>query len=1217
MELLFNDGWEFTKQAIGCNIHEIEKAENTWNRVDIPHDWVIYNTAYFHESCEGWYRKHFDLSLENDEGEGTIKSPNRYLLRFDGIYMDSSIYVNGIKVGEWKYGYSTFELDITDALQDGENEILVQVVLQVPNSRWYTGGGIYRNVWLRLVPEVYLASDGIYITTYKSETDKNSTTRNIKKTSASSEGGNKSHEEADDSSICFKEKQSHEGSPEESENSSWTVRIESDLVSSTLPVNLTPEDTIVTLTKKDKENRLNIQAATNNTKDIYTLRHIILDEVGTIVASSQGDQLTQQLSITSPTLWDLEEPYLYTLRTELLRNGESIDERINRFGFRSINFDPNQGFFLNGRQVKLHGACQHHDLGALGAAVNRAAIKRQLKLLQEMGVNAIRTAHNMCAVELLELCDEMGLLVNSEAFDMWEKPKNQYDYARFFKEWAERDVANWVRRDRNHPCVIMWSIGNEIYDTHADEHGLELTKWLMDLVYRHDPYKNAWVTIGSNYMPWENTQKCADIVKLAGYNYGEKYYEAHHAKYKDWMIYGSETGSVVQSRGIYHFPLSTEILSDDDEQCSSLGNSITSWGARSIEKCIIDDRDASFSAGMFIWSGFDYIGEPTPYHTKNSYLGQIDTAGFPKDAYYVYQAAWTDYRKSPMVHLFPYWDFNDGQLIDVRVCSNAPKVELFFNGTSQGSFEIDHKKGRKLIGDWQLPYQRGELRALAYDENNHIIAEDIQRSFSDATQIILRPDKRSLVSDGRDLIFVEISMVDEEGNPVPNANNRVDVKVTGAGRLIGLDNGDSTDYESYKGSSRRLFSGKLLAIIAAKTFSGAILMEVSSVGIPDAQISLEAEECEVPAGVSATEENTDNSGNSELPIRKLELISSQSNKFHEGLRELEVEASVYPQAASYQDISWRVTNQSGVDSNIVRLIPDGNKAILEALGDGTFYLRATTNNGGKKPRLISALNFTITGLGTAYLNPYGFISGSSYAKSIGEISSGNERGAATSRDGESILIYDKLDFGEIGSDEITLPIFELGSQPTRIEIWEREPGTPSSTLLADVIYHKKTIWNTYQEETYSLVKRLKGISSIAFLLRSKVHIKGFSFKQPEKAYEQQSVLNYSTLYGDNYEIKENYIQGIGNNVTLTFTDMDFSTRGLKKLIICGRTDLDKNTIHVRFKGDTGEVTQLAEFPYTPEFIEREFAMESITGQQTVTFLFLPGSNFDFKWFRFE
>ncbi|MDF2942347.1 MAG: glycoside hydrolase [Herbinix sp.] len=1136
IKTLFNDNWEFTKQIIGCNIEDILKDDYAWKKIDIPHDWMIYDTAYFGESREGWYKKQFLVNREDGD-------TNRYLLRFEGVYMDSTVYVNGIKVGEWKYGYSTFEFDITDTLKEGENELLVRAVLQIPNSRWYSGAGIYRNVWLSTVPKVHLTPDGVYISTQKSETV-------------------------------------------------WNVNVESE-------INFTGSKDV-----------------SDETQKAYTIKHTIMDSNGTAIANVKGNTKAQTLSVSSPCLWDIEEPNLYYLKTELLLEGDVIDEQINRFGFRTLRFDVDKGFYLNDRHVKLHGVCQHHDLGTLGTAVNRTALKRQLAILKEMGVNAIRTSHNMCAVELLELADEMGILINAESFDMWEKQKNIYDYARFFKEWVERDVASWIRRDRNHPSINMWCIGNEIYDTHADERGQELTRMLIDLVHRHDPNHNAPVTLGSNYMPWENAQKCADIVKLAGYNYAEKYYSIHHEQHKDWMIYGSETGSVVQSRGIYHFPLSADILSDDDEQCSSLGNSITSWGARSIEKCIIDDRDAEFNAGMFIWSGFDYIGEPTPYHTKSCYFGQVDTAGFKKDSFYMYQAEWTDYRTSPMVHLFPYWDFNEGQIIDVRICSNAPKVELFFNDSSQGIFEIDHVNGQKLVGDWQLPYRRGELRAVAYDENNKVIAEDIQRSFSDAAQIILNTDKKELKADGQDLIFVEISMADQSGYPVQNANNRVDVKVSGAGRLIGLDNGNSTDYESYKGTSRRLFSGKLLAIIAAKTVSGEIQLEVSSAGLPSASLILMAKECAVPIGISANEENAASSTVTEIPIRKLEIISPKGTQLQEDLREVEVELKIYPQDATYDDIAWRVTTVSGVDSNIVSIQPKGRKAVIQALGDGVFYIRATANNGDKKIRMISVLDFQVTGLGTAFFNPYEFVSGSLYGKTFGEIGSGNDRGFATSRDGESGVIFEKLDFGAIGSDEITIPIFELGGKPTEIEIWEGNPNAEGSNLLADVIYNKPSIWNTYQEETYRLKKRLTGITSLAFLLRNKVHIKGFSFTRIEKAYEQLSVLSYNNIYGDSYTIGEDCITGIGNNVTIVFDEMNFGTDGFKKLVVCGRSSIDKNTIHVRFNNAEGEVKQLAEFQYSDQYVEREFNLESVTGVQTVSFVFLPGCKFDFKWFQF-
>lgn len=553
---------------------------------------------------------------------------------------------------------------------------------------------------------------------------------------------------------------------------------------------------------------------------------------------------------------------------------------------------------LNGVKTKLNGVCEHHDLGALGSAFHTAALRRRLEILKDMGVNAIRTAHNMPAAELMDLADEMGLLVVSEAFDMWERSKTTYDYARFFKDWALKDVRSWVMRDRNHPSLFMWSIGNEIYDTHADKKGQELTSMLMEAVLQYEPKGNGKVTIGSNYMPWENAQKCADIVKVAGYNYAEKYYHQHHAEHPDWIIYGSETASIVQSRGIYHFPFEQSILADDDEQCSALGNSSTSWGAKSAEACIIAERDAAFSLGQFIWTGFDYIGEPTPYHTKNSYFGQIDTATFKKDSYYIYQAAWTNYKEHPMVHIFPYWDFNPGQMIDVRVCSNAPKIELQFNGETVGTYEIDHVHGTQLAGWWKLPYEPGELKAIAYDEAGQIIAVDIRKSFGDASRICLKADKGTLLANGTDLIFIEITMEDERGNAVENANNRVQVQVGGAGRLIGLDNGDSTDYDPYKGTSRRLFSGKLMAIVAASLEAGTITVEVTSKGVVGSKLQLQSlPVADRGIGISA---NTRNlalpcvMGNvEEIPLRKIEIISHSGQQFNENRREMNVHAILY------------------------------------------------------------------------------------------------------------------------------------------------------------------------------------------------------------------------------------------------------------------------------------------------------------------------------------
>jgi beta-galactosidase len=1137
-KMLFNDGWEFAKSSLEAEDH----TGLEFKPVDLPHDWLIYHTLHLYENSIGWYRKRFHCT----------KDDMQRLLYFDGVYMDSSVYVNGRLAGEWKNGYSSFEHDITAAIVDGDNEVLVKVVHQSPNSRWYSGAGIYRNVWLKTRDRNHIVTDGVYISTKKTD-------------------------------------------------NGWQVEVDTELS--------IHEDVKVshTLLYEDQ----------------------VLASVAETITVGSSPATANQLSIRveEPLLWSPEEPTLYKLVTNLKTAKEGRDVTLetvtHNVGFRSVEMDPQQGFQLNGRRMKLFGVCEHHDLGALGAAFNTAALRRRLQILKNMGVNAIRTAHNMPAPELMDVADEMGFLIVSEAFDMWERPKTAFDYARFFKEWAAADVRSWVRRDRNHPSLLMWSIGNEIYDTHADERGQELTRMLMDYVHELDPKGNARVTIGSNYMPWENAQKCADLVKLAGYNYAEKYYHQHHAEHEDWIIYGSETSSVVQSRGIYRFPFEKSILADDDEQCSALGNSPTSWGAKSAEACIIAERDAPFSLGQFIWTGFDYIGEPTPYHTKNSYFGQIDTATFPKDSYYIYQAAWTDYKTRPMIHIFPYWDFNPGQMIDVRVCSNAPRIELQLNGATVGAYDIDHEHGTQLAGWWKLPYVEGELKAIAYDEAGQIIATDVRHSYKDASKIRLRPDKMELLANGTDLLFVESTMEDKEGHPVENASNRVQVEVTGAGRLLGLDNGDSTDYDPYKGVSRRLFSGKLMAMIGATVEPGTIRVKVSSKGINSETI--EVESVPVPperiAGVSATTRNQAlpcvMGSLEEIPLRKIEILSREGQRFDEKKQAMMVRAKLYPENTSYTDVEWSVVNDSGIPSTIAKVEAHGLEAKLTGLSDGSFRLRCVSKNGTEKTKLISQLEFEVTGLGTAYKNPYSFISAGLYDDSKGEVGNGNERGVATARDGETQVGFRNIDFGPYGSDTITLPIFALTSEPYTLEIWEGMPGEEGSELVADVIYQKPSKWNVYQEETYRLTKRLRGITSICFVLQKKVHIKGFSFQQNSRAFEQHCAAACDRIYGDTFEIIESRVERIGNNVSLEFDQMDFAAEGAAQLVICGSSPIDKNTIHIRFAGEEGESNQLVDFTLSDGYEERVFPLHPITGLQKVTFIFLPGSRFDFGWFRFE
>ena len=651
-----NSEWLFFKQPLSDTTTTLPaQNDSRFYPVNLPHDWLIANSADHYENSEGWYQK----TISSDILPFDASSDDDWLLYFEGVYMDCTIFVNGMQAGEWKYGYSSFEVRLTPFLKTGENTILVHVRYQSPNSRWYSGAGIYRSVWLKKVPAVHIASDGIAAETHRLENGKWSLCMH---TTLEKEGVQQS------AADFF-------ASKNDNPNTSLSLSFCVQALDGTVILSEIPEDTPVTLT--------NIKS------------------------------------------WDISEPNLYKIVCTLSENGTAIQTETITTGFRTTRFDSNEGFFLNDVHIKLKGVCQHHDLGALGSAVNRSAIKRQLLILKSMGVNAVRTTHNMPAVELLELADEMGILIVDEAFDMWEMSKTTYDYARFFKEWSTRDVKSWICRDRNHPCVILWSIGNEIYDTHANEHGQEITRYLKEQVLLHDPYGHALPTIGSNFMQGENARKCADILKIAGYNYAERLYNKQHADHPDWVIYGSETSSTVQSRGIYHFPLAKPLLTDDDGQCSSLGNSTVNWGAKNQQFCAVSDLHMPFSLGQFLWSGFDYIGEPTPYQSRNSFFGQIDTAGFPKDAYYFYQSVWTDAKTNPMIHILPYWDFNPGQMIDVRVYTNAPKAALFFNDTLIGEKKLAHTQEDNIIADWSLPYKKGVLTAIAYDEAGNEIVTGI------------------------------------------------------------------------------------------------------------------------------------------------------------------------------------------------------------------------------------------------------------------------------------------------------------------------------------------------------------------------------------------------------------------------------------------------------------------------------------------------------------
>ncbi|GFH42681.1 hypothetical protein Hs30E_12320 [Lactococcus hodotermopsidis] len=1139
MKERLNNDWQFIEQPLGENFsfQKVLDLAEQFEKISIPHDWLIKDVKHLYRDSEGWYKR--QLWVETAEE----LTNQQHFLQFDGVYMDCEIYLNQVKIFEWKNGYTGFEIAITEHLQVGKNELVIRVRNQTPNTRWYSGAGIYRHVWYRKTVLTYLVSNGVYVNlAQKSETD-------------------------------------------------WLVTIE----------------TMIRNTQKKV--------------CVGTLSHVLSYQ------DKQVEKVSQQLTIPpnelfvhtekfwvrAPQLWSTERPQLYQLVTTF-ETGYTSSHNLENLGFRKIDLTTNKGLFLNGKSMKIQGVCLHHDLGLLGSAVNQVALKRQLNLLKEMGVNAIRTAHNPATPELLALADELGFLVQSELTDVWRHPKTTYDYARFFDDWVARDVESWIKRERNHPSVFMWSIGNEISDTHNRDDGEATLKRLVTYVKQFDPYQNAVITFGTNYLLWEKTQKAAAILKIVGYNYGETLYQEHHEKYPDWVIYGSETASVVQSRGIYHFPLAQSMLADDDFQCSALGNSRTSWGAKSIEDCLIFERDCSFSLGQFIWSGFDYIGEPTPYHSKTAYLGQIDTAGFPKDAYYIFQAAWTDYRKAPMIHLFPYWDFSENQLIDLRVCSNAPEIELFFNGESLGRRQLD-----KLIENWHLPYQTGQLLAKAYDEFGHVVAEDSVQSFSDAKTISTQLDKTILLANGEDIAFLEISMRDDKGTFVANANNWVQVEVSGAGVLIGLDNGDSTDFTEYKGNVKPLFSGKLLAMIGSTTQSGEIQVCVKSPTLETVTLSLTSETLKTLTYRAKQEPIRQLVLPEILPVRKIALTTNlSSTQIKTSEKEILITATLFPKQATYQALDWRVTDVKGIDSSLAEIkVLDDKTVKLTPLADGDIFIRCGTKNGAAQIQNYALLPLTILGFKEALLNAYQQITGGLYTRSNLPLSNGNARGVATSRGEESWVVFDKVDFGTFGSDELTLSLFPLEDNPFEIEIWQGYPHEPESACVATVIYTQGTQWNTYQDQQFSLPKRLKGVQTISFVFRQKVHLGSFVFEKQAKAFTSLLANEADEIYGDSFEIRKDVIEHIGNNVVLEFSEMAFGDVGATAIQIIGRANQVTTSIQLKISDEKETRKIFLDFPESHDYSCVEFALERIIGNHQITFIFLPGADFNFKSFQFK
>jgi len=703
----------------------------------------------------GWYRKEFTLN-ENFKNK-------RVFIEFDGVYMNSDVWINGVHLGNRPYGYSSFQYELTQHLKFGgkKNVLAVRVDVQQPCSRWYSGAGIYRNVRLTITDPVHIAHWGTYVTI-----------------------------------------------PHISDNEA-TIRIET---------------------------KIRNQSASAHQ---VTLESIILDVSGHEIARSRSNQkidhdsvnrFTQVVKIPKPKLWSLENPTLYHVKSKVSVNGRLADTGETPFGVRTFEFTTERGFFLNGKHVAINGVCLHHDLGYLGAAVNKRAIERQLEIMKTMGCNAIRTSHNPPAPELLDLCDRMGFLVMDEAFDEWERSKTMYGYGRFFDEWSERDLTDMILRDRNHPAIILWSIGNEIPEQ-DNANAFEMSKRLVDICHREDPTR--LVTSACNTPEAAISSGFTKPLDVFGINYSISFYQTYKGKAK---LFGSETASAVSTRGEYNLVKegdTLKVIKDLNNQCTSYDINAPNWGniAESSLKAI---KEAPWVAGEFVWTGFDYFGEPTPFSwpSMSSYFGIVDLCGFPKDRYYLYQSQWTN---KPMVHILPHWNWKgyEGQEIPVWCYSNCESVELFLNGKSLGEKKFSDTKDLHLI--WNVPYSSGSVKAIAKSNGKIICTDEIQTA-GDPAKILLIPDRTEIGADGNDLSYVKVEIVDKEGRVCPNADNLVKFKIEGTGVIAGVGNGNPMSHEYFKTSERKAFHGLALVIIKSQDKTGEIHLTATSEYVKESNV---------------------------------------------------------------------------------------------------------------------------------------------------------------------------------------------------------------------------------------------------------------------------------------------------------------------------------------------------------------------------------------------
>lgn len=776
--------------------------DSNWRALDLPHDWGV--EGNFKQEFPGetgklawwgiaWYRKTFELSSDD------IKQ--KHFLDIDGAMSYATVWCNGQFVGGRPYGYASFRMDLTPFLSAGKNTVAIRLNNPVESSRWYPGGGIYRNVWLVKASPVHVAHWGTKVTA-----------KDVSEVSAT---------------VSFE----------------CTVQNES---SDTIHATVT--NTVFALNEYGNITGNPVLSLPNKTISLKPFSHATVSAEGTV---------------KNPACWNLDNPARYTVVTTIENAGKMFDRHQTPFGIRTIEFTADKGFVLNGKPVYLKGVCMHHDLGALGAAVHISALERQLEILKDMGCNAIRTTHNPPTPELAELCDRMGILLIVEFFDMWAEAKKGNDYHKYFADWHEADARSIIRHFRNHPSIIAWSLGNEVREQNNDS-GRTIARNLMQMVREEDSTRPG--TIGCDQVE-SGFQGMQEIVDLFGYNYKPYMYRKFIESNPGKPLYGSETASCLSTRGFYVFPVSDN--KDDgraDFQVSSYDLYATPWSQTPETEFKDQDRNPSVF-GEFVWTGFDYIGEPTPYNndstvllnysdpetrkaaekeleslgkinvpSRSSYFGIIDLAGFKKDRFYLYQARWRP--DFPMAHILPHWNWENriGQMTPVHVYTSGDEAELFLNGKSLGR----KKKGKheyRLRWD-DVVYEPGTLHIIAYKEGKPW-AEDSVTTAGKPTAISIEIDRSTIKADGRDLAFVTVKLLDAKGNFVPDADNQLTFSVSDNAEILATDNGNPIDHTAFKSHTRKTFNGMALAIIRAKkNHSGEIKIHATAENLKPAEINI-------------------------------------------------------------------------------------------------------------------------------------------------------------------------------------------------------------------------------------------------------------------------------------------------------------------------------------------------------------------------------------------